>query len=189
MVVSTYQAVSGAGVTAMEELELQARAWAAGEPDPAPAKFPHPILFECLPHIGGFMDSGATVEEQKMVDETRKIFDQPKLGVSATTVRVPVLVGHSESLNVETERPLSAADARILLEQFPGVVVVDDPATPTYPLARQAADTDPVYVGRLRDDPSVPHGLNMWVVADNQRKGAATNAIQIAEELIRRGKL
>ena len=189
IVVSTYHAVSGAGMKAMEELELQARAWAAGEAEPAPTRFPHPILFECLPHIGAIMDSGATVEEQKMVDETRKIFGDPNLGISATTVRVPVLVGHSESINVETERPLSAADARLLLEQFPGVVVVDDPTVPDYPLARQAAGTDPVYVGRLRDDPSVPHGLNMWVVADNLRKGAATNAVQIAEVLRERGSL
>jgi len=183
VVVSTYQAVSGAGRKAMEELEAQARAFAAGEPLPAPDKFPHAILFECLPHIGAFLDSGDTVEEQKMVLETRKIFGLPDLAVTATTVRVPVMVGHSEAVNVETERELSAEKARELLAGKSGVELLDDPTTARYPLARPAAGTDPVYVGRVRQDPSVPHGLNMWVVADNLRKGAALNAIQIAELL------
>ena len=189
VVVSTYQAVSGAGIKAMEELGAQARSWAGGEELPAPEVFPHPILFDCLPHIGSFQDDGNTTEEQKMIDETRKIFGEPKLRVCATTVRVPVMVGHSEAVNVETGGPLDAAEARRLLEQFPGVVVVDDPAALRYPLAREAAGTDPVYVGRIRNDDSVPHGLNMWVVADNLRKGAATNAVQIAEVLRERAKL
>ena len=183
VVVSTYQAVSGAGRRAMEELEAQARAFAAGEPLPAPDKFPHPILFECLPHIGAFLESGDTVEEQKMVQETRKIFGLPHLAVTATTVRVPVMVGHSEAVNVETERALPADRARELLAAAPGVELLDEPAAARYPLARPAAGTDPVYVGRVRQDPSVPHGLNMWVVADNLRKGAALNAVQIAELL------
>ena len=189
VVVSTYQAVSGAGMKAMEELEVQARAWAAGDDEPPPAKFPHPILFDCLPHIGSFTDSGDTTEELKMVNETRKIFGEPDLRVTATTVRVPVMVGHSEAVNVETREPLDAAEARRLLMEFPGVVLVDAPNALEYPLARDAAGTDPVYVGRVRDDPSVPHGLNMWVVADNLRKGAATNAVQIAEVLAERGQV
>ena len=184
VVVSTYQAVSGAGRRAMEELEEQARAFAAGTPTPTPEAFPHPILFECLPHIGAFLESGDTVEEVKMVEETRKIFDLPNLPVTATTVRVPVLVGHSEAVNVETEDPLSAAQARTLLANQPGVTLLDDPARGRYPLARAAAGTDPVYVGRVRQDTSVPHGLNMWIVADNLRKGAALNAVQIAELLL-----
>ena len=183
VVVSTYQAVSGAGRRAMDELGDQARAFAAGEPDPAPKAFPHPILFECLPQIGAFLQSGDTVEEVKMVQETRKIFDLPHLAVTATTVRVPVMVGHSEAVNVETEEALTAEQARALLAAEPGVALVDDVAAGSYPLARQAAGTDPVYVGRVRQDTSVPHGLNLWVVADNLRKGAALNAVQIAELL------
>ena len=189
VVVSTYQAVSGAGMKAMEELGAQARCWAGGEESPAPEVFPHPILFDCLPHIGAFMECGSTVEEQKMIDETRKIFGDPELRITATTARVPVMVGHSEAVNVETREPLDAVEARRLLDEFPGVVLVDDPAALRYPLAREAAGTDPVYVGRVRNDPSVPHGLNLWVVADNLRKGAATNAVQIAEVLVERGTL
>jgi aspartate-semialdehyde dehydrogenase len=189
VVVATYQSTSGAGGRAMEELKTQARRWAAGEPEGDPAIFPHTILFDCIPQIGGFLDSGATVEEEKMINETRKIFGEPQMRVCATTVRVPVLVGHSEAVDVELERPLSAAEARRLLERAPGVQVIDDPARKLYPLARQAAGTDPVYVGRIREDRSVPHGLSLWVVADNLRKGAALNAVQIAEELSVRGAL
>jgi aspartate-semialdehyde dehydrogenase len=189
IVVSTYQATAGAGARAMAELGRQARLWAVGEPIPPPEIFPHQILFECLPQIGAFCESGDTVEEEKMINETRKIFGDPAMRVSATTVRVPVLVGHSESVNVELERALSARDARRLLEAAPGVAVVDDPASKSYPLARRAAGTDPVYVGRIREDRSVEHGLNLWVVADNLRKGAALNAVQIGELLIERGLL
>jgi aspartate-semialdehyde dehydrogenase len=189
IVVSTYQAVAGAGARAIEELKRQARHFAIGEPLPPPEIFPYPILFECIPQIGGFRDSGDTVEEEKMVNETRKIFADPAIRVSATTVRVPVICAHSESINVELERPLSAAEARRLLSSAPGVVVVDDPASRSYPLARRAAGTDPVYVGRIREDRSVEHGLNLWVVADNLRKGAALNAVQIGELLIARGLL
>ena len=189
IVVSTYQAVAGAGARAIEELKRQARLWAVGEPLPAPEIFPHPILFECIPQIGAFRDSGDTVEEEKMVNETRKIFADPSIRVSATTVRVPVICAHSESVNVELERPLSAADARRLLADAPGVELVDDPASKRYPLARRAAGTDPVYVGRIRADRSVEHGLNLWIVSDNLRKGAALNAVQIGELLIARGLL
>ena len=186
IVVSTYQAVGGAGMKAMEELRLQAEAFARGEALPAPRVFPHPILFDCLPHIGSFTESGYSVEEEKMINETRKIFAEPDLRVSATTVRVPVMVGHSEALNVELERPLSATEARRLLAGAPGVEVVDEPAAARYPLARACAGTDPVYVGRIREDRSVPHGLDLWVVSDNLRKGAALNAVQIAELLVER---
>jgi aspartate-semialdehyde dehydrogenase len=186
VVVSTYQAVAGAGKKAMEELSAQAKAWARNEPLPEPRVFPHPILFECLPQIGNFGDSGYSIEEEKMINETRKIFDEPELRVSATAVRVPVMIGHSEALNVETLGPLSALEARRLLSEAPGVEVVDDPSKGRYPLARPCAGTDPVYVGRIRQDRSVEHGLDMWVVADNLRKGAALNAVQIGELLIRR---
>ena len=183
VVVSTYQAVSGAGRRAMDELQAQAHAWAKNEILPAPRIFPHPILFECLPWIGGPLESGYTTEEQKMVAETRKIFARPDLRVTATTVRVPVMTGHGESVNIQLDGPLSAAEARDLLRRAPGVQVVDDPSAHAYPLACQAAGTDPVYVGRIRQDPSVPHGLNLWITADNLRKGAALNAVQIAELL------
>jgi aspartate-semialdehyde dehydrogenase len=189
IVVATYQSTSGAGARAMEELKTQARRWAAGEPEEPPQIFPHTILFDCIPQIGGFLDSGYTVEEEKMINETRKIFGEPRMRVTATTVRVPVLVAHGEAVNVELERPLSVAEARRLLAEAPGVQVVDDPARKLYPLARRAAGTDPVYVGRLRQDTSVPHGLCLWVVADNLRKGAALNAVQIGEELLKRDLL
>ncbi|MCC6748041.1 MAG: aspartate-semialdehyde dehydrogenase [Deltaproteobacteria bacterium] len=189
IVVSTYQAVAGAGQKAMEELQQQMTAWASGATQPAPKVFPHPILMECIPQIGDFLPDGDSVEEQKMVKETQKIFGLPNLRVSATTVRVPVLIGHSESVNVELERPLSAAEARALLAEAPGVTLIDDPAARKYPLARLAAGTDPVYVGRVRRDPSVEHGLNLWVVSDNLRKGAALNAVQIAEHLAAAGAL
>jgi aspartate-semialdehyde dehydrogenase len=186
IVVATYQATSGAGRRAMEELASQARAWAAGEELPPPGSFPHTILFECLPQIGAFTESGYTVEEEKMINETRKIFGMPWLRVAATTVRVPVMVGHSEAVNVETELPITVEEARRLLADAPGVELVDEPAAARYPLARRCAGADPVYVGRIRRDRSVEHGLDLWVVADNLRKGAALNAVQIAELLAAR---
>ena len=189
IVVSTYQAVGGAGARAMEELRTQARAWAAGEALPPPEVFPYTILFDCIPQIGNFTERGNSVEEEKMINETRKIFGEPRMRVTATTVRVPVMVGHSESVNVELERPLSAAEARHLLEGAPGVQLVDDLSARRYPLARLAAGTDPVYVGRIREDPTVEHGLNLWVVSDNLRKGAALNAVQIGELLQAKGLL
>jgi aspartate-semialdehyde dehydrogenase len=187
LVISTYQAVSGAGARAIEEITKQACAWAAGTPLPKASVFPHPIFFDYLPHIGDFRDDGYSVEERKMIDETRKILDEPSMRITATTVRVPVLIGHGESLNIELQKPLSAEHARELLSESPGVTVIDDPQKAQYPLARTAAGQDPVYVGRIREDVSVENGLAMWVVADNLRKGAALNAVQIGELLAERG--
>ena len=178
VIYSTYQAVSGAGQQGYLDLQNGLK----GE---APQKFPHPIAGNCLPHIDVFLDNGYTKEEQKMIDETRKILSLPELAVTATTVRVPVFHGHSESINVEFERPFDLAELRVLLEKAPGLVVMDDVANNVYPMAITAEDTDPVYVGRIRRDFSIENGINFWCVADNIRKGAATNAVQIAEELIR----
>ncbi len=178
VIYSTYQAVSGAGMKGYSDLEN-------GLKGIAPQKFPHPIAGNCLPHIDVFLENGYTKEEQKMVEESRKILDLPNLRVTATTVRVPVFHGHSESINVEFEKPFELADIRALWEATEGIVVQDDPANNIYPMAITAADTDPVYVGRLRRDFSVENGINFWCVADNIRKGAATNAVQIAQELIR----
>jgi len=178
VIYSTYQAVSGAGMKGCSDLENGLK----GQP---PQKFPHPIAGNCLPQIDVFLGNGYTKEEQKMVDETRKILSLPNLRVTATTVRVPVFHGHSESINVELERPFELADIRSLWEASEGLVVQDDPANSLYPMPITAADTDPVYVGRLRRDFSVENGINFWCVADNIRKGAATNAVQIAQELIR----
>lgn len=178
VIYSTYQAVSGAGQQGYLDLQNGLK----GE---APQKFPHPIAGNCLPHIDVFLDNGYTKEEQKMIDETRKILSLPELAVTATTVRVPVFHGHSESINVEFELPFDLAELRALLEKAPGLVVMDDVANNVYPMAITAEDTDPVYVGRIRRDFSIENGINFWCVADNIRKGAATNAVQIAEELIR----
>ncbi|MDD5944519.1 MAG: aspartate-semialdehyde dehydrogenase [Clostridia bacterium] len=173
VVYSTYQAVSGAGVAGWNDLENGLK----GE---APKKFPHPIAGNCLPHIDIFMDNGYTKEEMKMIWETRKILHHPELKVTATTVRVPVFNSHSESVNVEFENPVDIDEVKKILSEAPGVVVVDDPANDKYPLAIDATGTDQVYVGRIRRDESVENGINLWVVADNIRKGAATNAVQIA---------
>jgi aspartate-semialdehyde dehydrogenase len=189
IVVSTYQAIAGAGARAIEEVTQQACAWSAGTPLPPPTIFPHTILFECLPQIGDFDDHGYTSEEMKMVHETHKIFADDSIAISPTAIRVPVLIGHSESINVQLERPLSRKQALALLEQAPGVELRDDPAASRYPLARDAEGKDPVYVGRVREDPSIENGLNLWVVADNLRKGAALNAVQIAEYLHERNAL
>lgn len=177
VVYSTYQAVSGAGVAGWNDLENGLK----GE---EPKKFPHQIAGNCLPHIDVFLDNGYTKEEMKMVWETRKILHHPDLKVTATTVRVPVFNSHSEAINIEFENPVDVDEAREILAEAPGVVVVDNPANNEYPLALDAAGTDSVYVGRIRKDESVDNGLNLWVVADNIRKGAATNAVQIAEILI-----
>ncbi len=181
--VATYQSASGAGQKGLVELERESGRALAGE-NPAAAVFPHPLAFDVLPQIGAFLDSGATVEEQKMVDETRKILSLPELPISVTCVRVPVRIGHAEAVWIETARPLAPEEARAALERAPGVVVMDDPRAAAYPLARRAAGTDVVYVGRIRRDPASPHGLILWVVADNVRKGAATNAVQIAEIML-----
>jgi len=188
VVVSTYQAVSGSGQGGIAALDAQARQWAAGEPVEQ-RFYPHQIAFNALPHIDSFLPSGATKEEQKMVDETRKIFADPDLKVTATCVRVPVFGAHSEALNVQTWKKLTADEARELLAGAPGIVVVDDPAELQYPRPLDAEGEDAVFVGRIREDVTVENGLDLWVVADNLRKGAALNAVQIAEELVRRGLL
>ena len=184
IVVSTYQSVSGAGRKAMEELSQQVAALFSGK-EIEKEKFPHQIAFNCIPHIDAFMDGGYTKEEWKLINETRKILKEPLLPITATTVRVPVFCSHSESVNVETERKLTATQARGLLREAPGIVVADEPQADVYPMAIDAVGKDATYVGRIRDDDSVANGLNLWVVADNLRKGAALNAVQIAEILIR----
>ena len=173
VVYSTYQAVSGAGVAGYNDLR-----------DGTTTKFPYPITGNVLPHIDVFLPNGYTKEEEKMIKETRKILKKPDLRVTATTVRVPVFHGHSESVNVEFEKPCTVEGIKAALQSMPNVVIVDDPANLKYPMPIYAEDTDEVYVGRIRLDDSVQYGCNLWVVADNIRKGAATNAVQIAEYLI-----
>ena len=187
IVVSTYQATSGAGQAAMDELIEQTVAKLKGETPPPPKKFAHSIAFNCIPHIDVFLDNGYTKEEMKMINETRKILEDDSIRVTATTVRVPVFRGHSESINIETERKLTARAARELLRRAPGVVVVDDPKTNSYPLAIDAEGMDATFVGRIREDESIENGLNLWCVSDNLRKGAALNAVQIAELLLEKG--
>lgn len=177
VVYSTYQAVSGAGVAGWKDLE-------DGLKGIEPKKFPHPIANNCLPHIDVFLENGYTKEEEKMINETRKILHHPDLKVTATTVRVPVFDSHSESINIEFEKPFEMAEIFETLKNAPGVVLEDDPQNNVYPLAIHAAGHDEVYVGRIRRDESVENGVNIWVVADNIRKGAATNAVQIAQVLI-----
>ncbi len=177
IVYSTYQAVSGAGMAGYQDLENGIK----GE---APKKFNHPIFNNCLPQIDVFLPNGYTKEEMKMVNETRKILGDDTLRVTATTVRVPVFMSHSESINVELEKPFDLDELRATLAAAPGIVVLDDPENAVYPMAIDASDKDEVFVGRIRRDESVENGINMWVVADNIRKGAATNTIQIAQKLI-----
>ncbi len=177
IVYSTYQSVSGAGLEGIKDFERGLK----GEEN---QKFPHPIFNNCIPHIDVFMDNGYTKEEIKMVNETRKIMHADELRITATTVRVPVTACHSESINVEFENKINIDDIRELLNNSEGIVVVDDVSNSKYPLATEASDTDLVYVGRIRRDESVENGLNLWVVADNIRKGAATNAVQILEVII-----
>lgn len=188
IVVSTYQSVSGMGLAAMEELTNQSKLVLEGK-TPVPHSFPHQIAFNLLPEIDVFLGNGYTKEEWKMVEETRKIMHAPEIAVSATCVRVPVLVGHSEAVNVEFSSPMTPDEARQILSQASGVKVVDDPAVSLYPQPWSVAGSDDVFVGRIRQDASHPNGLVMWVVADNVRKGAALNAVQIAEELVKRGWL
>ncbi len=182
VVVSTYQAVSGTGKKAIHELEAQVCALLNNQ-DIEKKVYPHQIAFNCLPHIDVFLENGYTKEEMKMVNETKKIMEDQTIQVTATTVRVPVFYGHSESVNVEFERELTPEAARKLLAKAPGVKVVDDPKKNQYPLAIYAAGKDETFVGRIRKDESVKYGLNLWIVADNIRKGAALNAVQIAEIL------
>ena len=183
VVVATYQSVSGAGRASMDELFNQTRAVYVNDPL-KPEHFTKQIAFNVIPHCDVFMDDGATREEWKMAAETRKILD-PDIAVTATCVRVPVFIGHGEAVNVEFERPLGEERARAALRDAPGVTVVDHRADEGYVTPAEAAGEDPVYVSRIRRDPTVPYGLNMWVVADNIRKGAALNAVQIAEILVK----
>jgi aspartate-semialdehyde dehydrogenase len=188
LIVSTYQAVSGTGVKAVAELEAQTHAVLHQMEPPAPQVYPHTIAFNVLGGAGNFKDGDDyTDEERKMMFETRKILDAPDIGISVTCVRVPVRNCHSESVNLQTRRPLSGQECRELLAAAPGVAVVDEPSVHGYPTALSADGRDEVFVGRIRDDPSHPRALNMWVVSDNLRKGAATNAIQLAELLVERG--
>jgi len=184
VVVTTFQSVSGTGAAAMDELLDQTRALMAFR-DVKAEVYPYQIAFNLLPHIGSFSEGGECSEEIKIVRETRKILDAPKMRVTSTTVRVPVLRCHSESINVELEKPLSPNDARAALAAMPGVLVYDDPLKKLYPMPLDATGKDEVYVGRIREDTSVTNGLNLWVVSDNLRKGAALNAVQIAECLVR----
>jgi len=183
VVVATYQAASGAGAAAMDELYHQTGAFLAGQ-DLEPEHFAHRIAFNCIPQIDVFLDDGSTREEWKMVAETKKIMHAPDIEVIATCVRVPVLRCHSEAVHVEFERPVSVEEARRALEAAPGVTVLDDPAESVYPMPAMLEGTDDTYVGRVRKDPTVPNGLAMWVVADQLRKGAALNTVQIAELLL-----
>jgi aspartate-semialdehyde dehydrogenase len=183
VVVDTYQSVSGTGGNAMRELEEQTAQINNGE-SPQPSVYPHEIGYNVIPHIEDFLEDGYTKEERKMVEETQKIMHADNLAVSATCVRVPVFISHSESLHIEFDKPMNIDTAKQLLSDFPGVTVIDDPEQNIYPLARASAGSDQVYVGRIRKDVSHPNGVVMWVVSDNLRKGAATNAIQIAEEIL-----
>jgi aspartate-semialdehyde dehydrogenase len=182
VVVSTYQAVSGAGVKAVAELKDQTAAFLEGK-TLEPSAFPHRIAFNMIPQIDVFLDNGYTKEEMKMVDETKKIMGDDSIRVTATAVRVPVFRGHSESVNIEFEKPLSCARAAEILSNAPGIKLLDSPEKSIYPLPADSEGKDEVFVGRLRQDESISNGLNMWIVSDNLRKGAALNTIQIAEKL------
>lgn len=188
VIADTYQSVSGTGAAAVQELRDQAHIVLNGG-KVQPRVYPKQIAFNLFPHIEGFMDNGYTKEEWKLLDESRKILHDTTIAVSGTCVRVPVSICHSEAVHIEFERPISPEEAREALGAFPGVKVLDDPASNGYPTPWDVEGTDDVYVGRIRRDASHPNGLVMWIVVDNLRKGAALNAIQIAEELIRRGKV
>lgn len=178
IVYTTYQAVSGAGLAGWKDLEEGLK----GNP---PTNFAHPIANNCLPHIDSFLDNGYTKEEMKMIEETRKMLHAPDMKITATTVRVPVFNGHSEAINVEVEKPFELDALKEILQNAPGLVVQDDIKNNVYPLAADATGKDEVFVGRIRRDDSVENGINLWVVADNIRKGAATNTVQIAELLVK----
>jgi len=183
VVVTTFQSVSGTGKKAMEELHEQT-VQILNFKEPVCKVYPHQIAFNVLPHIDSFLENGYTKEEMKMVNETRKIMGDDSIRLTATTVRVPVFRCHSESLNIETEKKLLPNEVRAILSKAPGVVVFDAPEKNVYPLPIYAADRDETYVGRIREDESIPSGINMWIVSDNLRKGAALNAVQIAEKLV-----
>jgi len=185
VVVDTYQSVSGTGSAAIEELTTQSKQVLNGQ-GTTPHVYPHQIAFNILPEIDVFMDNGYSKEEWKMVEETRKIMHEADLPISATCARVPVYIGHSEAVNIEFSESMSVDEVRQILTQSPGIKVLDDPVISLYPQAWSAAGTDEVFVGRIRQDASHPRGIVMWIVADNLRKGAALNAVQIAEEMIKR---
>lgn len=184
LVIATYQSVSGSGKDAMVELETQARATLEGR-SLKPSVYPHSIAFNLIPQIDSFTDNGYTKEELKMVNETKKILEDDTIRITATTVRVPVFIGHSEVVNVELKKPAKIEDVRRLIHEFPGVQVLDDPSKSIYPTPRDIAGKDDVYVGRIRQDISNPNAIELWIVADNLRKGAALNAVQIAEAIIK----
>jgi aspartate-semialdehyde dehydrogenase len=184
IIVATYQAVSGAGATAIEDLELETKAVMEGKYF-YPRALPHHIAFNVIPRIDNFEPNGYTKEELKMINETRKIMHEPDIKVSPTCVRVPVYVGHSEAVTIETQEPITAEEAREILKNAPGVVVEDDPFNNVYPTPIEVAGKDNVFVGRIRKDLGFENGLSMWIVGDNLRKGAATNAVQIAELLVK----
>jgi aspartate-semialdehyde dehydrogenase len=186
IIVDTYQAVSGTGWRAVDELQAQEEAHVGGASLPRDV-YPHQIHLNVIPEIGSYKGDGVYGEEQKMIDETRKIFHAPDLPISATCVRVPVTVGHSEAVHIELERPMHPDEAREVLRAAPGIVVVDDPRRSDYPMPLSVAGSDPVFVGRVRADPSHPRGLVLWIVGDNLRKGAALNAIQVFELVARNG--
>jgi len=188
IVVSTYQAVSGTGQKAIVELETQTARLMNGQ-EVIPQVYPYQIAFNCLPQIDVFLENGYTKEEMKMVNETKKIMGDDSIRVTATTVRVPVFFSHSESVNIETEQKLTVEDVRSILSQAPGITVADFPEKKIYPMPIDAAGQDDVFVGRIREDESIDNGINLWIVSDNIRKGAALNAVQIGEELLRRNLL
>ena len=188
VIADTYQSVSGTGAAAVEELWTQSRQILEGQ-DVEPSEYPHQIAFNALPHIEPFLENGYTNEEMKVRNETRKILHLPDVAVSATCVRIPVAVSHSEAVHIEFSRPISPEEVREALSAFPGITVVDDPASNVYPMPIDAAGKDDVFVGRIRRDMSHPNGIVMWIVSDNLRKGAALNALQIAEEVLSRGLL
>ncbi|MCK5232923.1 MAG: aspartate-semialdehyde dehydrogenase [Desulfobulbaceae bacterium] len=184
IVVSTYQAVSGTGAQAIAELKEQVRAYAENRPMVAEV-YPHQIAFNCLPHIDSFLPTGYTKEEMKMVHETHKIFEDSSIGVTATAIRVPVVFGHSEAINIETKEKITADETRKLMADAPGIKLVDNPENFEYPMAIDCEGNFETLVGRIREDDTIDNGLNLWVVADNILKGAALNAVQIAEVVIR----
>jgi len=187
IVVNTYQAVSGSGLKAIDECMTQSEQVLNGKKIKSTKVYPHQIAFNVLPHIDVFLENGYTKEEMKMVNETKKIMGDDSIRVTATTVRVPVTYSHSESVNIETEKKLTSDQVKEMMEAAPGITLVDNPEKNEYPLAIDAAGKDDVFVGRIREDESIDNGINMWVVADNIRKGAALNAVQIAELLIEKG--
>ena len=187
LVISTYQAVSGSGAEAIAELDAQVKDYAAGNEMKA-SVYPHQIAFNCLPHIDSFLENGYTKEEMKMVNETRKIFGDDSIAITATAVRVPVFYGHSESVNIETKAKISVAEVKALLANAPGVKLADDVENNVYPLATDCESEFDTLVGRIREDESIENGINMWIVSDNILKGAALNTVQIAEVFIQEHK-